>query len=158
MRERAARIFNCSLQIRKFSAYCLARDLHVAVRWVPSEFNVSDAASRLDEPEKQRKIHDACNFSRGRCDTHNEKQFRAKSAQVPCSVRFASPDDPEDPSVVCRPTVFHNRCDNRKEALPDVRANHVDAWKAAPTSKTGWGNGNKNRQIDSRRGDHSLQR
>lgn len=38
--------------IREFSAFCMARNIHVAIRWVPSEFNIADEPSRLHESEK----------------------------------------------------------------------------------------------------------
>ena len=36
------RDFKLLVQIRKFSAYCLARNIAAAVRWIPSELNKSD--------------------------------------------------------------------------------------------------------------------
>ena len=38
--------FALLVQIRIFSAYCLARGIYVSVRWIPSELNVSDRPSR----------------------------------------------------------------------------------------------------------------
>ena len=36
--------------IRKFAALCLALDLAVTVRWIPSEANISDRPSRTHDP------------------------------------------------------------------------------------------------------------
>ena len=35
------------VQIRRFCAYCLARNLKPAIRWIPSELNNADEGSRL---------------------------------------------------------------------------------------------------------------
>ena len=40
--------------IREFGAYCLARNIYCRVRWIPSELNNADYASRLDD----RAFHD----------------------------------------------------------------------------------------------------
>ena len=40
--------------IREFGAYCLARNIYCCVRWIPSELNNADDASRLDD----RAFHD----------------------------------------------------------------------------------------------------
>ena len=32
--------------IRRFAAYCFSRNIHVAIRWIPSELNISDEPSR----------------------------------------------------------------------------------------------------------------
>ena len=50
-----ARSFPLLKQIRVFSAYCLARNISVAVRWIPSELNSADAPSRLDSNEEDGK-------------------------------------------------------------------------------------------------------
>ena len=38
--------------IREFSAVCMARNIQVAIRWIPSELNISDEPSRFHESEK----------------------------------------------------------------------------------------------------------
>ncbi|CAE7279311.1 unnamed protein product [Symbiodinium natans] len=40
-----ARSFSLLVQIRKFAAYCLARNIYCVVRWVPSELNSADKPS-----------------------------------------------------------------------------------------------------------------
>ena len=42
-----SRSFPVLVQIRKFAAWCLALNLKITVRWVPSEVNISDAPSRF---------------------------------------------------------------------------------------------------------------
>lgn len=44
--------------IRKICAFCLARNVHLAIRWIPSELNVSDEPSRLDGPEESKLLVD----------------------------------------------------------------------------------------------------
>ncbi|CAE7509286.1 unnamed protein product, partial [Symbiodinium microadriaticum] len=46
-----ARNFKLLLQIRRFTAYCLARNIMCTVRWVPSELNSADEPSRLHSDE-----------------------------------------------------------------------------------------------------------
>eukprot|EP00959_Pyramimonas_sp_CCMP1952_P014945 316190-Pyramimonas_sp.AAC.1 len=41
-----AKDFALLVQVRRFQAYCLARNLKVSVRWVPSELNPADYGSR----------------------------------------------------------------------------------------------------------------
>ena len=49
--RRRAKDFKLLVQIRRFSAYCLARNIKAFVRWVPSELNASDAPSRIFDPD-----------------------------------------------------------------------------------------------------------
>ena len=48
-----ARNYKLLLQIRRFAAYCLARNIMCTVRWVPSELNSADEPSRLHSDEGQ---------------------------------------------------------------------------------------------------------
>ena len=49
-----SRNFKPLVQIRKLNSYALARNIHVAIRWIPSELNGSDEPSRIfgNEPGK----------------------------------------------------------------------------------------------------------
>lgn len=50
-----ARNFGLLVQIRKWHAYCFARNLKCTIRWIPSELNASDAPSRyFDQIESER--------------------------------------------------------------------------------------------------------
>ena len=44
--------------LREFSAYCLARNIHVAVRWIPSELNISDEPSRIHDENSSKLLVD----------------------------------------------------------------------------------------------------
>ena len=46
-----AKDFKILVQVRRDCAYQLARNMHVAFRWVPSEFNSADAPSRRHESQ-----------------------------------------------------------------------------------------------------------
>ena len=53
-----SRNFRLLLVIRKISAYCFARNVHLSIRWIPSELNVSDEPSRIDGPEESKLLVD----------------------------------------------------------------------------------------------------
>ena len=42
--------------LRQFAAFCFARNVRVAIRWIPSELNISDEGSRLAEGAKDSKL------------------------------------------------------------------------------------------------------
>ena len=44
--------------LREFSAYCLARNIFVGVRWIPSELNISDEPSRMYDPDDSKLLVD----------------------------------------------------------------------------------------------------
>ncbi len=44
--------------LREFSAYCLARNIFVGVRWIPSELNISDEPSRIYDPDDSKLLVD----------------------------------------------------------------------------------------------------
>ena len=98
-------------QIRQFSAYCLARDIHVAVRWVPSEFNASDEPSRDWEP----KLLDSCVSARRNSeevdDQQNVLKHRSQWAQVLpafcASVSCRAPQENPSPKSVRQSCVEH---------------------------------------------------
>ena len=49
-----SRNFLVLTRIRKLACLCLALDLAVTVRWIPSEINVSDRPSRIHDPSETR--------------------------------------------------------------------------------------------------------
>ena len=44
--------------IRRIAGYCIARNVQLAIRWVPSELNIADEPSRLDDPEVSKLLVD----------------------------------------------------------------------------------------------------
>lgn len=44
--------------IRNIAAYCLSRNVHLSVRWIPSELNASDEPSRICDPEESKLLLD----------------------------------------------------------------------------------------------------
>ena len=42
--------------LREFAAYCFARNVHLAIRWIPSELNISDEGSRLYDESSESKL------------------------------------------------------------------------------------------------------
>lgn len=44
--------------IRRIAAFCIARNIQLAIRWVPSELNIADEPSRLDDPEVSKLLVD----------------------------------------------------------------------------------------------------
>ena len=53
-----AKNFKLLCVIRKIAAFCFARNVHLAIRWIPSELNVSDEPSRLSGPEESKLLVD----------------------------------------------------------------------------------------------------
>ena len=53
-----ARNYRLLVVIRKIAAFCFARNVHLAIRWIPSELNVSDEPSRIDGPEESKILVD----------------------------------------------------------------------------------------------------
>ena len=52
-----ARSYRLLQQVRKFSSYCLSRNIYCSVRWVPSELNRSDEPSRVHSDVSTRDWH-----------------------------------------------------------------------------------------------------
>ena len=49
----------CIIKIlREFGAYCLARNVQVAIRWIPSELNIADEPSRVYDEEESKLLLD----------------------------------------------------------------------------------------------------
>ena len=46
-----SRDFRLFTQIRRFASVCLARNIRISIRWIPSEFNSSDRGSREHDSE-----------------------------------------------------------------------------------------------------------
>ena len=44
--------------LREFGAYCLARNIFVAIRWIPSELNISDEPSHIFDDERSKLLVD----------------------------------------------------------------------------------------------------
>ena len=51
-----SRSYSLLQQIRRFSAYCLSRNIACTVRWIPSELNSADEPSRFDSSEESKSL------------------------------------------------------------------------------------------------------
>lgn len=63
--------------IRKICAFCLARNVHLAIRWIPSELNVSGEPSRLDGPEESKLLVDLID------DVWSGEKFASQGCHAP---------------------------------------------------------------------------
>lgn len=56
--RRRSKNFKLLRIIREYAAYCLARNIHVSIRWIPSELNISDEPSRFHDPDDSKLLVD----------------------------------------------------------------------------------------------------
>ena len=53
-----SKIFKLLRVIRRISAYLFSRNIHLAIRWIPSELNVADEPSRIEDSEQSKLLVD----------------------------------------------------------------------------------------------------
>ena len=58
--------FHILVQVRKACAYCLARNMYDAYRWIPSERNSADAPSRAFEADQMNTVGRSHDFAQAR--------------------------------------------------------------------------------------------
>lgn len=96
-----SRNFKLLSLIRQFSAFCFCRNIQVAIRWIPSELNISDEPSRdfeegqskllidlLDEPLScSRSPGDKCFLCDGpkKGQSLSSSQLQQQQQQQPCN-------------------------------------------------------------------------
>ncbi|CAE7489577.1 unnamed protein product, partial [Symbiodinium natans] len=84
-----ARSFSLLVQIRKFAAYCLARNIYCVVRWVPSELNSADKPSRLHSEEASKDLAHAIPHVRWTPPGSSSQASSGKECQAKAQVQDA---------------------------------------------------------------------
>ena len=86
--------------LRRIAAYCFCRNIHLAIRWIPSELNISDEPSRMFEPGDSNLLVDLLGdswFEGGKVAHHTSHGAQAHTALAASeqSLRQGHPDKTE---------------------------------------------------------------
>ena len=89
--------------LRELSAYCLARNIFLGIRWIPSELNISDEPSRIYDPDDSKLLVDfigdvGCDLFSQVPPTHNMSPKRVRRLTAPSSHASTAPTQQQQQS------------------------------------------------------------